>query len=73
MKMHESLFDYLSPTEEQKERMGGLRADYAELLEALEEVVPDGAYKMLAVRALEESAMWANKGITRDNDGGPRQ
>ena len=73
MKMHESLFGYLDPTADQKLIMNGLREAYAELLAQLEEAVPDSAYKMLAVRALEESAMWSMKGITRDSDGGPRE
>jgi hypothetical protein len=72
MDMNESLFDYLKPTNEQMLAMNGLRESYAELLSMIEQAVPDGAYRMLAVRALEESGMWANKGITRDNDGSPR-
>ena len=34
--------------------------------------VPDGRYKSLAITALKESAMWANKGVTRESDGTPR-
>ncbi|MBC5825636.1 MAG: hypothetical protein GIX02_12605 [Candidatus Eremiobacteraeota bacterium] len=34
--------------------------------------VPAGRYRALALTALEESAMWANKGVIHDSDGGPR-
>lgn len=73
MKMHDTLFAYLKPTDDQIAHMNNLRLDYAQMLACIEFACPDGAYKMLAIRALEESAMWANKGLTRDSDGTPRK
>ncbi len=70
--MHPSLFGYLKPSTEQLQRMEAVRQAYADLY-AILNATPAGRYRSLAITALEESAMWANKGITRDSDGTPRE
>jgi hypothetical protein len=70
--MHISTMQYLKPSPEQLETMANVRVAYAVMLDAIERQLPAGRYKALAITALEESAMWANKGITRDSDGTPR-
>lgn len=69
--MHASTMNYLLPTDEQKAHMQRVRDGYTFLLGVLE-TLPNGRYKSLAITELESSAMWANKGITRDSDGTPR-
>ena len=70
--MHGSTMQYLAPTPEQKAKMGEVRAAYTALMGTLD-ALPKSRYQSLALTALEESAMWANKGITRDSDGTPRE
>lgn len=69
--MHSSTFEYLKPSKEQLAEMAFMRKAYADLYEELNKT-PNGEYKVLAIRALEESAMWCNKGITRHSNGTPR-
>ena len=69
--MHESTMQYLAPTAEQKAKMAEVRSAYTGLMKTLD-ALPKSRYQSLALTALEESAMWANKGITRDSDGTPR-
>jgi hypothetical protein len=70
--MHPSTFEYLKPSEDQIERMALMRQAYAKMMHMVTVTIPDGRYKALAITSLEESAMWANKGVTRDSDGTPR-
>lgn len=70
--MHPTLFEYLKPTGMQMDNMAAVRKAYADLYEIINRRVPVGRYKSLMITSLEESAMWANKGITRDSDGTPR-
>jgi hypothetical protein len=70
--MHASTMQYLTPNDEQKVHMAKVREAMAATLAVLE-TLPSGRYKALAITALEESAMWANKGVTRDSDGSPRE
>lgn len=70
--MHSTTFDYLKPSESQLKQMERVRAAYGVLAGAILADVPEGRYRALAITALEESAMWANKGITRDSNGAPR-
>lgn len=70
--MHTSLFQYLKPSDAQIKDMAVLREAYLILYQAVN-AMPAGRYKSLAITALEESAMWANKGVTRDSDGTPRE
>ena len=53
--------------------MASVRQAFKTLADAVDDSVPAGRYKALAFTALEEAAMWANKGITRDSDGSPRE
>lgn len=61
-------FQYIQPTEEQKELMQKFRTAYEELAESLKAEVPASRGLSLAITKLEESAFWLNKGITQ-NDG----
>ena len=70
--MHESTMEYLKPSTGQVEIMAETREVFSAALVKLEELIPDGRYKDLAIDALEVAAMWANKGITRESDGTPR-
>lgn len=70
--MHESTTSYLCPTFEQIELMKMVRLSIKEAIEKVEKAVPEGRYLALAVTSLEQAAMWANKGITRNSDGSPR-
>lgn len=70
--MDSTLFEYLSPTDDQRATMGEVRRGYKVLCDLIERLVPLGRYRALTITALEESAMWANKAITRDSDGTPR-
>jgi hypothetical protein len=72
MAMHESTFEYLVPTEEQKETMARVRAAAKEFCDVLERELPDGPDKTFVIRAHRTHAMWANVAITRQPDGTPR-
>jgi hypothetical protein len=70
--MDPTTFFYLSPTDEQAEKMGDVREAFAELAAKLDTVIPEGADKTYLLRKLREVAMWANTAITREADGTPR-
>jgi hypothetical protein len=70
--MHPTTFEYLKPTDEQIDTLTILRANFKRTADLIESVIPEGRYRRLAITALEEAAMWANKGVTRDSDGTPR-
>jgi hypothetical protein len=72
-KMHPSIFEYLRPSPDQITCMNLMREAYAKMMDMVAVSVPDGRYKALAITSLEESAMWANKGVTRESDGTPRE
>ena len=57
-------FDWTAPTPEQTVAMANLRDRFIALHEAVEELVPRGRYRSLAITAIEEAALWANKGVT---------
>jgi hypothetical protein len=70
--MHASTFEYLEPTQEQKDAMHQLRSAakvYGDMLNAL---LPDGPDKTYTLRKFREVATWANVTITRQPDGSPR-
>ena len=70
--MHVSTFEYLTPTDEQKQHMEVVRkaaADYASVIMAQ---VPEGPDRTYMLRKHREVAMWANVAITRNPDGSPR-
>jgi hypothetical protein len=70
--MHESTFEYLMPTEDQKQRMHRMRGAFGLLLGEVLANVPDGPDKTYLIRKLRECGMWANVAITRQPDGSPR-
>lgn len=59
----ETSFTYHAPTAGQPEMYQKLREKAKELAYLIEELVPDGREKSSAITRLEESIMWANKGI----------
>lgn len=62
----EKNFTYHSPKGDQPERYTKIRAKAKELAELLNEVCPDSREKSLAFTKLEESVMWANASIARN-------
>jgi hypothetical protein len=72
MPMHESTFNYLAPTDKQKEDMAIVRGKFMELYFGIDGFIPDGPDKTYMIRQLREVAMWANIAITRQADGSPR-
>jgi hypothetical protein len=70
--LHESTFGFLSPTEEQRETMDGLREAARVYANILDEALPDGADKTYILRRVRETAMWVNVSVTREADGAPR-
>jgi hypothetical protein len=72
MKLHETTFAYLTPTEAQVEAMAKARAAAAAYAAVLIDVLPDGPDKTYCLRTLRTVAMWANVAIDREADGSPR-
>jgi hypothetical protein len=67
-----TIFEYLAPTDEQRELMDDARQAAADYAEVLNRVVPEGPDRTYLIRKLREVAMWANVAITRQPDGTPR-
>jgi len=59
-------FQYIQPTEEQKEVMQNFRDKYESLANELKSL-PSSRGLSLALTKLEESAFWLNKAITRND------
>lgn len=57
-------FQYIAPTEEQKELMQKFRDKFEVLAGEIEKEVGNSRGKSLALTKLEESAFWLNKSIT---------
>lgn len=72
MSLHPSTFEYLMPSDEQKERMANVRNLFSECLASILPHIPDGPDKTYLIRQLRDCAMWANVAITRHPDGSPR-
>lgn len=70
--MHPSTMQYLKPSEEQIKAMAEARVVFTDAMTKLDAIMPAGRYKSLTMTSLEQAAMWANKGITREDDGAPR-
>jgi hypothetical protein len=70
--MHESTFEYLSPTDSQKETMTRVRHQFGALTAHMLAELPDGPDRDHVIRLLRTAAMWANISITRHADGTPR-
>ena len=71
--MHESTFDYITPTSGQLQVLANVRAEFRLLADWLGAEIPDGPDKTYLMRQLRDCAMWANVAITRQPDGAPRQ
>lgn len=72
MPLHPSTFEYLLPTEAQKEIMAHARLASKTYAEFLDKLMPDGPDKTYVLRRVRETAMWINVAITRQPDGTPR-
>lgn len=59
-------FQYVQPTDEQKELMQKFRDGYAELASQIE-TLENSRGRSLALTKLEESAFWLNKSITKND------
>lgn len=59
-------FTYHRPTGDQPERYTKLRAKAKEFAEMIVEHVPASRERSLALTKIEESVMWANAGIARN-------
>lgn len=70
--MHQSTFEYLAPTEQQKADMQDARDAASHYANALERLIPEGPDKTYVMRKLREVSMWVNVAITRMPDGTPR-
>ena len=70
--LHDSTFEFLNPSDEQKAQMAIVRRAAKEYANVLEVNLPDGPDKTLVIQAHRSNAMWANVAITRQADGTPR-
>ena len=73
MTLHDSTFDYVTPTQEQTGKMNTLRAAAKMYAHMLETHLPEGPDKTYLLRKLREVGMWVNICITREPSGAPRQ
>ena len=62
----ESRFSYHKPTEDKAQIYPILREEAKKLAYLIEQYVPEGREKSLALTKLEETIMWANAGISRN-------
>ena len=60
-------FQYVQPSEAQKEMMQSFRDKYTELYNSIVASVEESRGTSLALTKLEESAMWLNKAITKND------
>lgn len=60
-------FDYHAPTPEKVELHEGLRASVKDLALSIDERLPAGREKSLALTHLEEALFWGNAAIARAN------
>lgn len=70
--MHNSMFEYLKPTDEQLTRMNVMQDDFRDFAFLVDGMLPDGPDKDHVIRLIRDAAMWANVAITRHADGSPR-
>ena len=61
----ENRFAYHQPDEEKVRLHETMRASCLVLAKELDELVPEGREKSLAIKNLEDTMMWANAGIAR--------
>jgi len=60
-------FQYIQPTEEQKEIMQVFRDKFEALTEEIKSLVEESRGRSLAITKLEEASFWLNKGITHNS------
>lgn len=60
-------FQYIQPTEEQKQKMQLFRDRFELLAKDIELLIPESRGRSLAITKLEESAFWLNKAITHNS------
>lgn len=60
---------YVQPTEDQVELMQEFRDKYEALLNDIKDKIPHSRGRSLAITSFEESAMWLNKAITKNDEG----
>jgi hypothetical protein len=63
-------FDYVAPNNQTVPVHLHTRAEYKRLAETLARTIPESREKSLAITALEESLMWANAAIARNQEEG---
>lgn len=61
----ENRFTYHPPSEERVVKHIQIREHGKAIVELLNEMVPDGREKSLAITKIEEAIMWANAGLAR--------
>jgi hypothetical protein len=71
--LHGSTFQYLKPSDNQRETMQRARDSIDTCARELDEILPEGPDKTYLIRKLREVGIWANVTITRLSDGTPRE
>ena len=61
-------FNYHAPKEGQVEKYSAIRATLKEAAELIVSACPDSRERSLAITKLEESMMWANASIARNDE-----
>lgn len=61
-------FEYQQPTEAQIVAMQAVGEACKRAYEAIQEHVPQSAYRVLAIQALENANMWASKAVVFDGE-----
>ena len=64
----DSNFTYHAPTPEMQSKFPIIRSAARDLAHIINELVPEGREKSLAMTKLQEVVMWANAGITIPRD-----
>lgn len=64
----ESRFTYHKPKENDAYKFVAIRRDAKYLASIIDDLVPEGREKSLAITKLEEVVMWANAGIARQEE-----
>lgn len=71
--LDQTTFEYLMPTDKQKEVMQQARSAFRTCAEVMDTLLPIGADKDYVIRLIRDAGMWANVAITRDDYGAPRK